>query len=92
MPLSSFSISHARKRIDEIDTQIITLLAERNTVSGQIGSWKKAHKKAIFDPQREQELYAKITELAEQSGLDITWTQTIWQHILTQSKRIQSEL
>jgi chorismate mutase/prephenate dehydratase len=54
-------IKRLRKKIDEIDKKIIELLNKRAETSKEIGKIKKKGKKNIYVPDREKEIYTKIS-------------------------------
>lgn len=57
------SLEEYRKRIDELDREIIRLINERTAVAVEIGKEKAASGKAVFDSQREAEVFNKVTSL-----------------------------
>lgn len=52
-------IDDLRKRIDEIDTDLLRLLELRFQVVREIGDYKKAHNLPILDEKREKEVLTK---------------------------------
>ena len=63
------SLKALRDEIDDIDSQLVTLLAKRLTVTSKVGALKSAAGMPIFAPEREAELISKRREQAENSGL-----------------------
>jgi len=55
------NIDHLRKEIDKLDAKIVDLLNERAKVVLKIGEIKKKHQAQIYVPNREQEVYLRIT-------------------------------
>lgn len=53
-----------RSKIDQIDSQLTDLFQERMDVVSQIADYKKEHDMPIFDPQRERQKLAKLTQEA----------------------------
>ena len=49
-----------KAEIDELDRQIVTLLNERATQSLLIRELKPGAKMALFDPKREEEIFARL--------------------------------
>lgn len=64
------NIQALRARIDEIDREIVSLLAERFRITDEIGTYKKAHGLPAVDELRERVQFQRITRLAEEIGLD----------------------
>jgi chorismate mutase/prephenate dehydrogenase len=59
-----------RNQLDVIDSQLLSLAAERLRVVGQIGRWKLAHKRPLFDREREQTLLTRVAESGRALGLE----------------------
>ena len=56
------TLAELRTRIDAIDEQIVRLLHERAAVAVDVGALKKETGQPIFDAQREQQVFAKVTD------------------------------
>ena len=54
-----------RKRIDELDAEIIRLINERTSIAVEIGKKKAAIGKVVFDPKREAQVFRKVLSLNE---------------------------
>ena len=52
-----------RKRIDELDEEIIRLINERTSVALEIGKGKASIGKLVFDPKRETQVFRKVLSL-----------------------------
>ncbi|MCL6545565.1 MAG: chorismate mutase [Bryobacteraceae bacterium] len=50
-----------RRRIDELDLRILELLNERTRVVEEIGRAKRVLDLPIYEPRREDEVYANVT-------------------------------
>ncbi len=64
------NIQLLRESIDNIDRSLISLLAERFSVTRQVGQYKQAHGLPAIDKEREAEQFARIQKLAKEAGLD----------------------
>ena len=58
-----------RDEIDEIDSQLVALLAKRSVVTTKVGAIKSLEGVPIFAPEREAALISKRREQAEEAGL-----------------------
>ena len=58
-----------RRRIDEADERLVTVLAERFGVTRRVGELKAELGLAPIDAQREAEVDAKVRRLAREHGL-----------------------
>jgi chorismate mutase / prephenate dehydratase len=57
------SLDGYRKRIDEIDDQILALLGERAKVADEIGTIKRSSGAlTLHDPEREERVLARLAE------------------------------
>lgn len=54
-------ICRFRKELDQIDDQLLKLLTERYNKVLEVQTFKKAHQKPEYDPQREKEILDRLT-------------------------------
>ena len=54
------NLENCRERIDEIDVKLVELLNERTAVVEEIGRIKQHLTLAIYEPKREEQVYANI--------------------------------
>ena len=59
-----------RRGIDDVDRRLISLLAERSRLVGQVVHYKRARRMAVVDREREERMLERIGALAESEGLD----------------------
>jgi len=55
------ALDDCRRRIDELDLRILDLLNERTRVVETIGRAKRLLQMPIYEPRREDEVYANVT-------------------------------
>lgn len=82
-------ISPLRKRIDEIDEQILRLLKERVNICENIGMIKREQGIPVRDRHRENEQYTRITGIASKLGLNPQEVRVVYQEIIAMSIRAQ---
>lgn len=58
-------IAELRQRIDEVDAHIVGLLNERARLSLEIRHLKPQVHMGLYDPKREEEIFAKLAERNE---------------------------
>jgi len=80
-----------RKRINEIDDQILHFLKERVVICKSIGTIKRKHGIPIRDYHRENELYARIAQKVFELGLDPSEVKAIYQEIIAMCVHVQEE-
>ena len=83
------NLEECRKKIDEIDSQILNLLADRNNISKEIGNFKKQNKFEVIDKKREQEIFSRLKVMGEEDGLDKEFVQNIFKLIIRHSREVQ---
>ena len=66
------SLDELRKRIDELDTRIVSLLNERYQTVKKVGAFKKGTAGAIYVPERERKVYEKVSRLNDGPMKDVT--------------------
>jgi chorismate mutase/prephenate dehydratase len=71
-----------RKKIDEIDLNILLLLNRRIDISKNVGAIKREKGIAIRDYQREDEVYLRVMQKAIEIGLDSMKVKGIYQGIV----------
>ena len=75
-------IKQLRKRVDEVDEQILQFLIKRAQICESIGLIKEKHGIPIQDYPRENDVYAHIREKAAGSGLDPSYVEAIYRQIV----------
>ena len=82
-------IKQLRKRIDEVDEQILLSLSRRTELCKSIGSVKKKQGIPIKDLPRERNVYTHIKEKATNLGLDSTEVEAIYRQIVKMCTSVQ---
>lgn len=78
------SLEELRKRIDQIDRQLVDLLNERAQVVVEVGEFKSKTDGPIYAPDREKQVFEKI-ELANQGPLPNRTLRAIWRELMSGS-------
>ena len=86
------NISVLRKQIDEIDEQLLTILAKRNRISMEIGTYKKENNMPVLQTGRYNEILEKRAHMGEAMNLDREFVFAIMKAIHEESVRIQLSL
>jgi chorismate mutase/prephenate dehydrogenase len=81
----------SRKRIDEIDEQILDLLSERAEVVNAVIKTKVENQLPVFVPKREDEKSASFKKMAKEKGIDPEWAEDFLRMIMTSSRDKQSQ-
>jgi chorismate mutase len=81
-------IDDLRREIDEIDRQILDLLAARVRVVLAVGDYKRRNGVAVYDPERERSLLARLASLAPEP-LDGDTVRRIFERLIDESRRLE---
>ena len=78
-----------RKQIDELDNELLQILAKRMKIVVKIGKYKKANNIAPLDKKRWQEVLTSKLSKAELLDLSKDLIETIYEHIHKHSLEIE---
>jgi chorismate mutase-like protein len=84
-------LTNFRNHIDQIDDQLIELLAKRFEIVKQVGAYKKECDLAPLQPGRWQEVLAKRLQKAEEFGLDSEFVVDVWNRIHEYALRLEEK-
>jgi len=76
------NLDQIRERIDDVDRRLISLLAERGALVGDVVHYKRAHHMPVVDRAREDRMLIRIGELAAVQGLDPRVAQQVLRTII----------
>ena len=82
-------IPKLRKKVDEIDDQILAALCERVKVCREIGSAKKKQGKPVRDTSRETEVFRRIKEKSAEFGLNPVQIERVYREIVNMCSAVQ---
>ena len=85
------SLDELRKRIDEIDVQLVDLLNERASVVVEIGKLKTQAERPIYAPDREKQVLDKVVKSNKGPLPDRTLV-AIWREMMSGSFVLRSVL
>jgi chorismate mutase len=82
------SIEDWRRKIDEIDRQLVQLLNERSKCAIEIGKIKHDLNLKVYDPEREREILRRIKETND-GPLDDEGLQRLFERVIDECRRIE---
>lgn len=91
MPNREKDIQYLRKKINEIDSQLIELLAKRRNLSKDIIITKDLNDLPIRDEKREKELLKRLINEGKKKGLEAEYVANIFYEIIENSVRLQQK-
>ena len=85
-------VSELRHQIDQLDNQLLELLAKRMRVSREIGQYKKEHSMPVLQTNRYDEILQKRMTQAVELGMGADFMKEIMQAIHEESVHQQMEI
>ena len=82
------SIEDWRRKIDEIDRQLVQLLNERSKCAIEIGKIKHDLNMRVYDPEREREILLRIKETND-GPLDDEGLQRLFERVIDECRWIE---
>ncbi len=83
-------LASERERIDELDTNLLELLAKRRDAINRVASLKREHGLAVYHPAREEDLISKRRAQAGRLDLDPDMIEEIFRKVLRGSRITQT--
>ena len=87
----SEDLKRLRDRIEQIDREIVKLIAERVELAREVGAVKQALDMPTLDPAREAVVIRRSGELAREAGIEEEDVRQIFWHLVGLSRRAQIE-
>ncbi|WP_169084878.1 chorismate mutase [Paenibacillus sp. PL91] len=75
-------LEELRQHIDQLDSEMISLLARRFQLTEEVGIYKASNKLSAQDPSRESKQFNKITELASRNELNPEYAIAIYRCLM----------
>jgi len=83
------SLDDLRKQIDEADSKIVKLIAERIRTAEEIGREKRKKGRQIEDAERTKKVLENVRRIAREESLSLEAIESIYRQIVTVSKSVQ---
>ena len=81
-------LEECRVLIDDVDRRIVALLNERTQVVEEIGRVKRASQLPIYEPKREDQVFANVTG-SNQGPMSPDALRRIFERIIDEMRKIQ---
>jgi len=82
-------LEQLRKKVDNIDNQILDSLNDRAKICKEIGSIKRKQRLQIRDNSRENEIYERVKKRAVKFALDPVQVEQIFREIVNMCSAVQ---
>jgi chorismate mutase/prephenate dehydrogenase len=79
-----------RDQIDDLDRQLVELLARRQEVVAEVVAFKKEHQLPVYHPAREADMIGSRRRQGREAGLDADYLEEIFRNIMRYSRSIQT--
>ncbi|WP_342804654.1 bifunctional chorismate mutase/prephenate dehydrogenase [Alteromonas sp. M12] len=90
MPDKPISLDELRVKIDKLDSQLVDILAQRASLTTQVGEFKSRTGMPIYVPTREAELIAKRRDEAQDKGVPPNLIEDLLRRIMRESYQTQN--
>jgi len=88
---ANIAFEQVRDDIDEVDQQLVELIAKRQQLTAVVGELKAQLDLPLYVPEREKALLAKNRELAEQSNISPDLVEDVIRRIMRDSYSNQNQ-
>ena len=82
------ALARCRVQIDDVDRRILDLLNERTRVVEEIGRVKRAAGMPIYEPKREDEVFANVT-VSNRGPLPPDAVKRVFERIIDEMRKVQ---
>ena len=83
------SLEDLRRKIDEVDTEIVGLIGERIRIAEEIGREKKKQNRQIEDRERENRVLESVSKIAQKEKISQEDVVGIYRQIIAAAKRTE---
>ena len=80
-----------RKKINQLDVQVLKLIEKRLLLARQIGQFKIKAQLPILDDQREKKILDQVSLLGKKLGVPLKLTQELFRLLFTHSRFVQQK-
>ena len=85
---SGSELQSLRREIDEIDRQLLALLARRMRLVLRVGDYKREHEIPVYDPERERAILDRLAAHAP-SPLTADSVKRVFERLIDESRRLE---
>ncbi|MFP4314040.1 MAG: chorismate mutase [Alphaproteobacteria bacterium] len=85
-------LSHYRKRIDEIDDQLLDLFAERFDIVRAVGKLKAENNIQIVQSARVEEVIERVTAMAEEKHIPPAFIKDLYTRMIDLAHIIENDI
>lgn len=86
------NIVEIRKKLDQIDSQIIELIKQRIELLPEVVAYKKKHNLAVCQEKREKVIFENLKNISSELGVNYEMVENIWKLLIKEAHRVEHEL
>lgn len=86
--MNELDLDALRKAIDDVDGQLLELIAERVRLVLQVGDYKRERGIPIYDPERERLVLERLTSRAP-APLKADTVRRVFERLIDESRRLE---
>src|SRR5215213_2396913 len=86
------ALAEFRERIDRVDEQLLSALAERTAICREVAEHKREHDIPMMQPDRVAAVEARWAELAAERGLDEDFARSLARAVVAESCRVEGTM
>lgn len=90
--MSASGLEPFRRRLDEIDDQIATLLGERLQICREVAVYKSQHEIPMMQPQRVKAVRERYLARGAEHDLPVEFTSDLFDLLIATTCRLEDEL
>ena len=89
MRSDDMELEDLRKRIDELDCELLDVISRRLALMPMVADVKREQNAPVNQEDRERELMEGMRKMAQERGMSADFVERIMAEIIAESKRIQ---
>jgi len=86
------NIAKIRKKVDQIDAQIVELVKRRLELLPEVVAYKKKHNLAVYQEKREKVIFENLKQISADLGVNYELVENIWKLLIKEAHRIEHAL
>lgn len=88
---ATLDLNHLREQIDELDSQLVAILAQRSALTRKVGEFKSKTGLPIYVPSREAQLLDSRKAQAKEVGLSESLIEDVLRRVMRESYQTQNK-
>ncbi len=86
------NIVEIRKKVDQIDAQIVELIKQRLELLPEVVAYKKKHNLAVYQEKREKVIFSNLNKISQKLGVNYDLVKNVWKLLIEEAHQIEHAL